>query len=76
MIWAVIGVVIFTSACLLMGWMLVAGLRSGAIQARGATYSRSSQPIYFWMTASVYVAFIVFWIVIVGSAVVTTLRYR
>jgi hypothetical protein len=76
MIRAIIGGIAFASIPLLFGWLLVTGLQRGVIRARGANYSRATQPTLFWIVAAAYAALILFWTTIVGLAVVATQRYR
>ena len=46
----------FIAPIALFGWLLVSGLRSGVMRARGASYSRATQPRWFWALAAIYTA--------------------
>jgi hypothetical protein len=76
MISTIIGAVAFFAIPLLVGWQLVTGLRRGVIRIRGGSYSRASQPRWFWILAATYAGLILFWIAMVGRMVLITLRYR
>ena len=44
----------------LCAWLLVSGLRSGVIRACGGSYSRSGNPVWFWIVAAMYAGLILF----------------
>lgn len=40
-----------------LGYWLFTGLRSGMMQVRGGSVSRSDQPVQFWIAAAAYAFF-------------------
>jgi hypothetical protein len=54
--------------------LLFTGLRRGVIRAKGGSYSRADQPIWFWTLSALYAALMVFYLVVmvrVGSDFLT-----
>ena len=41
---------------LLLGWLIVDGLRNGVVRMRGGSYSRSDEPAWYWTVIAVYAA--------------------
>jgi hypothetical protein len=67
MIWGLLGVVAFALGPIVCVWCLVRGLRSGIMPARGASYSRDTQPVNFWLLAALYCAVPTFFLAIAAK---------
>lgn len=67
MIWGLLGVVAFALGPAVCIWCLVRGFRSGMMPARGASYSRQTQPVFFWLLAVMYCAVPLFFLAIAAK---------
>ena len=37
-------------------WLVVKGIRTGVVRAKGSPYYRAESPVFFWLTIAVYAA--------------------
>jgi hypothetical protein len=59
-----LGVVLFIVVSVLPAWLAIEAPRKGVVRARGWSYSRSEEPVLFWIAVATYmvlVEYIWFW---------------
>ena len=51
---AILGIIVWFAIPLMCIWASVEGLRNGVVRARGGSYSRAENPIWFWLCICMY----------------------
>jgi hypothetical protein len=74
MIGVVIGGCAFLAIPTIVGWLLFTGLQRGVMRSRFGTYSRATEPTWFWVTAGEYLTVIAFWLGCVAWMAAVTVR--